>query len=97
MSKRALFALALLLAAPLVAQEFRGAITGTVTDATGAAVPGALVEVRNTDTVSVTTAQTNESGTYTVPFLIPGNYKVTVTSQGFKQSVREAIELHAGD
>src|SRR5215831_18242651 len=97
MSCRATLALAVLLAAPIMAQEFRATISGTVTDATGASVPGALVEVRNTETVSVTSAQTNETGAFTVPFLIPGNYKLTVTAQGFKQSVRDGIELHSGD
>src|SRR5215475_4472120 len=97
MTCRATLALAVLLAAPIMAQEFRATISGTVTDATGASVPSALVEVRNTETVSVTTAQTNETGAFTVPFLSPGTYKLTVTAQGFKQSVRDGIELHAGD
>lgn len=93
----ALLAMAALAALPLTGQEFRGTITGTVSDQTGAAVPNATIEVRNVDTVSVATAKTNETGAYTVPFLIPGIYKVTVIAQGFKQAVRDSIELHASD
>ncbi|HWB83019.1 MAG TPA: TonB-dependent receptor [Bryobacteraceae bacterium] len=93
------FALAASLAitAPLMAQEFRATITGTVIDDSGAAIAGAQVEVRNAGTSFVTMAQTNEAGAYTVPFLLPGTYKVTITAKGFKQSVREGVELHAGD
>jgi hypothetical protein len=93
----AALATTLLLTAPLLGQQFRATITGTVTDATGGVVPNAQIEVRNLGTVSVTTAQTNESGAYTVPFLLPGNYKLTVTATGFKQAVRDSIELHASD
>jgi hypothetical protein len=90
-------AASLLLTLPLAGQEFRGTITGTVTDTTGGAVANAQIEVRNVDTAGVATAQTNAAGAYTVPFLLPGTYKLTATVSGFKQAVRDNIELHAGD
>lgn len=82
---------------PLAAQEYRATITGTVTDATGAAVPAAQIEARDVATSAVTTARSNEMGVYTLPFLLPGTYDVTATAAGFKQTVHKGIELHAGD
>ena len=93
----AALALCLLFLAPSFAQEYRGTITGTVTDASGALMPNAQVEVRNVDTSTVSTAGTNEAGVYTVPFLLPGTYTVTATATGFKKAVHEKIEIHAGD
>lgn len=93
----AALAAVLIAAVPLVGQEFRGTITGTVTDPSGAAVPGARVEATNVATATVATASSNEAGIYTIPFLLPGTYKVTATVQGFKQAVRDQLEVHAGD
>jgi hypothetical protein len=81
----------------LSAQEFRGTISGTVTDSSGASVPKANIEVKNVDNGQITTAVSNDTGSYTVPFLLPGSYKLTVTATGFKQAVRQQIELHSGD
>jgi len=92
---RTLLAL-LLAAAPLAAQEFRGTITGTITDRQGAVVPNATVEVRNLDTNVLQNVQTNESGVYVAPFLIPGRYSVSAAAPGFKKAVRELVNLHVG-
>ena len=92
------FALAaLLLASVMFGQEFRATITGTVTDSSGAAVPKARIEARNIATSVLATAETNDVGAYTIPFLMPGTYTVKATANGFKQAVREGLELHAGD
>jgi hypothetical protein len=91
------FAAALLLALPLAGQEYRATITGTVTDPSGAAVPSAQVEARNVETSALSTARTNDAGVYTIPFLLPGKYNVATTVTGFKQAIREGVELHAGD
>jgi hypothetical protein len=96
-TQAALLAGLLLLAVPLPGQEFRGTITGTVTDSSGAAVPNVQVEARKVDTSATISAGTNEAGVYTIPFLLPGTYTVTATAPGFKQAVREKIEVHAGD
>jgi hypothetical protein len=93
----ALAALAGPFAAPLAAQEFRGTITGSVTDPSGAAVPKAKVEARNTETSTVVSGVTNDVGIYSIPFLLPGTYNVTATAAGFKQAELEKIEVHAGD
>lgn len=90
-------AIAFILALPiLLAQEFRGTITGVVRDPQGLVVPGATVEVRNLSTDVAQTFQTNDSGVYVAPLLIPGRYRVTVTAPGFKQAVREPVELSVG-
>jgi Carboxypeptidase regulatory-like domain len=61
------------------AQEARGTIQGRVVDASGSAVPGATVDVRNLATGVVMPTTTNAEGSYRVPFLIPGTYTVTVS------------------
>jgi hypothetical protein len=80
-----------------LAQEFRGSISGRVTEASGAAVPGATVTIINVATNTTTTAITNESGDYLVLFLNPGHYAVTVEANGFKKIVRHGIEIRVGD
>lgn len=84
-------------AAATYGQEFRATITGTVNDPNGAVVPGATVTVKNADTNVTNTVTTNDDGSYTVPFLIPGKYRVTATRDGFKTSVRESVELKVDD
>jgi hypothetical protein len=72
-------------------------IVGTVTDTTGAIVPGAKVTVVNTQTGFNFEGETNNEGYYYVPYLRPGVYNVTVEAQGFKKYVRDAIELRTND
>lgn len=79
------------------AQEYRGTITGTITDPSGAVVPAATVTVQNVETNVSATATTNDEGAYTFPLLIPGKYKVTATATNFKTSVRENVQLNVGD
>jgi hypothetical protein len=86
------------LAAPADAQRSdRAAISGVVTDAQGAGVPGATVTIRNEDTGVETVQVTNASGAYTPPPLVLGRYTVTVDLQGFKKSVTTGILLQGGD
>jgi hypothetical protein len=94
------FAAALLLLMTFVmagAQEFRGSLTGTVTDPNGAALPGATVEIRNVETNVANTATTNDDGNYSFPLLNPGKYTLTVTAQGFSNATRENIEIRVAD
>ena len=58
------------------AQQFRATVTGTVTDAQGAVVPGVTVTALNTDTNVSVEAQTNERGVYTIQQLSPGPVQV---------------------
>lgn len=78
-------------------QEFRGTITGNVTDPNGAAIAGATVVVKNVETNVSQTVTTNEDGAYTVPFLLPGKYSITITNEGFKTSTQENITLNVDD
>ncbi|HEY6402440.1 MAG TPA: TonB-dependent receptor, partial [Blastocatellia bacterium] len=59
-----------------------GVITGTVTDPTGAVIPGASVSVVNMETNVATTAVTDETGSFTIPYLAPGSYAVNVEKPG---------------
>jgi hypothetical protein len=68
---------------PVWGQVNTGTISGTVRDASGAAVAGATVTVRNTATSAERTATSGDSGQYTIPGLAPGIYDLTVTSTGF--------------
>jgi hypothetical protein len=72
-----------LVIAPVWGQVNTGTISGTVRDASGAAVAGATVTVRNTATSAERTATSGDSGQYTIPGLAPGIYDLTVTSTGF--------------
>ncbi len=84
-----------LLALPALTQEFRSTISGHVTDASGAAVPNAKVNVINTDSNETTSATADGSGAYAIPFLRPGNYKVTASAAGFKAYTQAGLTLEA--
>src|SRR5688572_3459084 len=92
----ALVAISLITSA-VFAQEARGTIQGRIVDTSGFAVPGASVEVLNTATGVVSPTTSNEQGSYRVPFLIPGVYRVTVSLQGFSTFINDRIELHVAD
>ena len=81
------------LASVFLGQEFRGSIRGRILDPSGAAVPGATIEVINADTNVKTSAVSNEAGNYQVPFLLPGNYTVRVEHPGFKTLERQGIRV----
>lgn len=76
--------LMVLCAAPLAAQTAR--VEGIVTDNTGAAVPGATVTATNTGTNASRVDVTNAEGSYSMPALPVGDYRVTVDLSGFKQA-----------
>ena len=86
-------ALIVLIAAQGNAQTFRGTILGTVTDATGAAVPGAAVTVRNVDTGLLRKTETQADGSYRVPELPIGTYDVTVEKADFQSSVTSSVKV----
>src|SRR6185436_4368113 len=89
--------LLLALAVTASAQEFRGALTGKITDQAGAAVPGATVSIKNVETNIVNTTTTNADGSYNFPLLQPGKYALSVTQQGFKSVQRNNLELRVAD
>src|SRR5579872_6383869 len=71
-------------------------ILGTVTDTSGAVLPGANVEVKNLDTGISQSAVTDAQGRYNVPQLLIGNYQVRVTASGFQTLVHAGITLTVG-
>jgi outer membrane receptor protein involved in Fe transport len=81
----------LLLAANLFAQTETGQITGTITDPTGAVIPGATVTVKSTGTGATRTVSTSADGDYTVANLMPGPYALTVESTGFAKAQRSVV------
>lgn len=70
-----------------------GEIKGTVTDTSNAVIPGAAVAIRNVQTGVVIRTVTNNDGIYDVPSVPPGDYSVTVSKPGFRESVRNGIHL----
>jgi hypothetical protein len=90
-------ALSMTLAGVCSAQEFRGAIGGTVTDPSGAPVPGATIIVTETRTSTRSQTASDSTGKYEVLFLLPGDYDVAVSSKGFKDYLRKALHIGAGD
>ena len=86
-------ALCVLLALPAFGQRITGDIAGNVTDSSGAVVPNATVTAENLGTNEQRNISTTESGGYRIPDLAIGQYKVTVTAQGFKTSVQNVQVL----
>jgi outer membrane receptor protein involved in Fe transport len=97
MKSFAFVALLVSLSIPASAQETRARITGTVSDGQGSVVPGVTVTALNTDTNVSTETVSNSSGAFTLQQLVPGPYKLTASLQGFKNFVREGIELHTAE
>ncbi len=81
---------------PAAAQQYLGNITGTVADSTGAKIPGAEITVTNTDTKFVTKGKSNDSGSYTIPFLPPGTYIVTFAAPSFEGETEGGVVLAVG-
>ena len=79
------------------AQEITGTIAGTVTDQTGAALPGATVTARDVGKGISTEVVTTREGRYTFPFLTNGQYELTFTMTGFKPYGAKGINLHVND
>src|SRR5499427_10566908 len=90
-----LVVLLFLFSATSFAQE--ATIVGTVTDATGAAVPNASITVTNTDTGISKTISTGIDGQYVVPDVRIGHYVVRAEASGFKVEQRTDLVLQVGD
>lgn len=71
-------------------------LTGTVTDPTGAVVPGASVVVKNNETGQEYTAKTNDDGVFTIPSLATGMYTATISVKNFKQAKVTEIKIDVG-
>ena len=79
------------------AQESRGTITGKITDAEKAVVPGASVTITNVAMGTSTSLRTNEDGFFRAPYLLPGTYQIAAEAQGFKKYIRDGVILRVND
>jgi hypothetical protein len=86
----------LILGGLVCAQVSTGTISGVVQDASGAAIPGAMVTVKNVDTGATRALTTDAGGRYLAPDLPIGNYEVTGQQSGFQTEVRSGITLTVG-
>lgn len=92
--KRAILVVALaLLGAALCFAQTNATLSGNVTDASGAVIPAAEIAIMNMDTGESYATTTNETGSYTIPFIKPGTFELIVTTPGFKQYTRAGIRL----
>jgi outer membrane receptor protein involved in Fe transport len=82
--------------ARLHAQAGTASVSGTVTDTTNAAIPGASIEIRNTGTGATSKAVSDGQGRYSFPELAIGAYEVRASKMGFQTSVRSGVTLTVG-
>ena len=76
-----------------LAQNVTGAVSGTVTDPTGAVIANAKVAIKNVETGVVSPTATNGDGLYSVRFLPIGRYSVTIDAPGFTEQTTPAFQL----
>src|SRR5881397_336912 len=86
-------ALCLLSPIYIAAQTSNATLGGTVSDATGALIPGVTITATNTGTGIVTTVLTNEAGAYQFASLQTGSYQVTAELSGFQTQTRSGVQL----
>jgi hypothetical protein len=87
----------LLAPSPAHSQEFRATLSGTVTDLSGAAIPGASITAVNLATQSKSATVSSQEGNYVIPFLQPGQYSLKVEHAGFQVLERSPLELRVND
>src|SRR5919109_4601585 len=102
MSVRKVFGIAaaglvLFIALPLESSpQVSASIGGSVSDPTGALIPGVEVTATNVNTGIATVQLTNEAGAYQIPSLQPGTYRLSASLAGFQTTTRENIQLSQG-
>ena len=87
--------LPLLFAAAAYGQAGLGSIQGAITDSSGATIPNANVTIRQTTTNVERSTVSNDSGLFTFASLVPSQYTLTVTAQGFKEKQVENLTLNS--
>src|ERR1700736_1312341 len=83
-------------AVPSQAQVAGATLTGTITDSSGGQVPNAQVVIKDVSTGVERTVTTNKDGFYIAANLLPAEYQVTVTAQGFNTEIKNGIKLNVG-
>jgi outer membrane receptor protein involved in Fe transport len=79
----------LLLAGRVQAQVVGATLSGTVTDPSGAAIPGARISIKNQSTAEVTSLTTDSAGFYSAPNLVPSTYQISISASGFRTVVTD--------
>jgi hypothetical protein len=82
-------------AGAILAQQITS-ISGTVTDPSGAVIPGAQVTITNTATGEHRTATTSSKGIYSIPAVNSGVYNITASAEGFKASTEQGVRVNVG-
>src|SRR5271166_3605565 len=85
----------LLTIAPAHAQSVYGSVFGTVTDTTGAVIPGATVTLTDEAKGTVETAVTNGTGDYNISHLVPDTYDLKIEAKGFDTFISKGIAILA--
>jgi hypothetical protein len=89
-------ALLLINAAPSRAQVAGATLTGTITDPAGGEVPNAQIVIKDVSTGVERTVTTNKDGFYIAANLLPAEYQVTISAQGFNTEIKNGIKLNVG-
>src|SRR2546425_13184809 len=76
--------------------QVNATVIGTASDATGALIPGVEITATNVNTGIVTTAITNETGSYSMPSLQPGSYRLSAALSGFQTATYNNVQLSQG-
>ncbi|MEK7830010.1 MAG: carboxypeptidase-like regulatory domain-containing protein, partial [Acidobacteriota bacterium] len=95
LSRIALVLIALTATIPVLAQDARGRVQGTISDKNGADIPGVTLTLRNDATGIAVTGQSGDNGRYLFNQIDPGIYTITVQHRGFKSVVQKNIRLHS--
>ena len=91
------FLAALLLPSLSHAQTGQGTIVGTVSDVTGAVIPGVAVTSTNRDTRVNRNTESNAAGIYRIPYLNPGYYEINFETDGFKKLLRSNVQVRSAE
>src|SRR5947207_2444250 len=89
--------LAAFLTAPAWAQEFRSTISGRVVDESRAVIPGVKIVAVQTETGAQFETVSGHDGQYTLPFLLPGTYRISAETAGFKRYVHSGLTINANE
>ena len=79
------------------AQEFRGVLTGQVTDPSGAVIRNATITAVNVQSGTTYNGKTSDKGVYYIPYVLPGTYNITAKANGFKTMVQDKVLLLASE
>src|SRR5258708_24098826 len=86
----------LLLSSVALAQVGTASLSGAISDASGAVVPGAQVLLHSTQGAFTRTVRTGADGSYVLSSLLPGSYQLTVHAAGFQDQASDGIQLSSG-